>query len=71
MREIFEGVGQENSTVERLWLDDNKGGTSQKLSGFFIPPASSLYTFNDQTGKDSSRVFLMSTEGLQEIITSE
>ena len=42
----------------------------QRYSGFFVPPKTSLYTFNVRSD-DHSRLYFssnMSTEGLQEVI---
>ena len=43
----------------------------KRYSGFFVPPKTSLYTFNVRSD-DHSRLYFssnMSTEGLQEVIT--
>ena len=65
----------EVTIIDRVWLDSTSEGDKsnfvQRLSGFFVPPWTSLYTFNVRAD-DLSRVYLsnnISREGLTRIIS--
>ena len=65
----------EVTIIDRVWLDSTSEGDKssfvQRLSGFFVPPRTSLYTFNVRSD-DLSRVYLsnnISREGLTRIIS--
>ncbi len=60
--------------LERFWVADESPWASiivLRLSGFFVPPQTSLYTFNIRPD-DASRMSIsttMSKEGLRRVIT--
>ncbi len=66
-----------NATVfDRFWLHSSfvgdKSSFVQRVSGFFVPPRTSSYTFNILSD-DASRTYLsnnMSSEGLRRIISN-
>ncbi len=85
IREVFCDIGDydeiisssrasNKSIIDRLWLDSNYEGDrnyfTQRFSGFFIPPVSSLYTFNIRSDDSSCMRFSNNTsrDGLDTII---